>query len=206
VNANSVIAGMKSAIQAIKEKSHGSVDYLFETQGGPPMGNYNLTSDGIEQHFATQVLSRFALNDGLASEGVLKSASVNIAAPGGKASTFDLNDVESKSSKDSNAISLMLSKAKNEGILTDAATLVRTPHLILYLLCDLSLSCAVERLCKPNIPTSVSTTSFQELSPQKLQRTKAFHSLCLSYTLFSVQSSCAQSVTLPNHTPKSQSY
>lgn len=115
---------MKSAIQAIKEGSNGSVDYLFETQGGPPMGNYKLTSDGIEQHFATQVLSRFALSDGLASEGVLKVASVNIAAPGGTATTFDLEDAESKSAKDSNAISLMRSKAKNEGIVTDAATLV----------------------------------------------------------------------------------
>lgn len=117
---------MKEAIQAIKEKTNGSVDYLFETQGGPPMGNYKLTSDGIEQHFATQVLSRFALNEALASEGILKIASVNIAAPGSKASTFDLNDVESKSSKDSNAISLMLAKAKNEGVVTDAATLVKT--------------------------------------------------------------------------------
>lgn len=122
----SVISGMKEAVQAIKEKTHGRVDYLFETQGGPPMGNYNLTSDGIEQHFATQVLSRFALNEALASEGILRTASVNIAAPGAKASTFDLNDVESKSSKDSNAISLMLAKAKNEGVVTDAATLVRT--------------------------------------------------------------------------------
>jgi hypothetical protein len=133
---------MKSAIKAIKEKTDGRVDYLFETQGGPPMGNYNLTSDGIESHFATQVLSRFALNDSLASEGILKIASVNIAAPGGSATTFDLSDIESKSSKDSNAISLLLAKAKNEGTVTDAATLVsdminyrvvseQTPNLIL---------------------------------------------------------------------------
>lgn len=122
--ASSLLSGIKAAIEAIKSKSNSHVDYLFETQGGPPMGNYKLTSDGIEEHFATQVLSRFALNDALASQGILKSASVNIAAPGTKASEYDLNDVESRSSKDSNAISLMLAKAKNEGVVTDAATLV----------------------------------------------------------------------------------
>lgn len=121
---NSLISGMKRAIEAIKEKANGRVDYLFETQGGPPMGNYNLTKDGIETHFAIQVLSRFALNDSLASEGILKIASVNIAAPGSSVTSFDLNDIESKSTKDSNAISLLLAKAKNEGTVTDAATLV----------------------------------------------------------------------------------
>lgn len=121
----SVVSGMKAAIEAIKSKSNGRVDYLFETQGGPPMGNYNLTSDGIEQHFATQVLSRFALNDALASQGILKTASVNIAAPGSKATDYNLDDVESPSSRNSNAISLMLAKGKNEGVVTDAATLVR---------------------------------------------------------------------------------
>lgn len=115
---------MKAAIEAIEAKSKGRVDYLFQTQGGPPMGNYNLTSDGVESHFATQVLSRFALNDALASKGVLKSASVNVAAPGSKVSEYNLDDVESISSKNSNALSLMLAKAKNEGTVTDAATLV----------------------------------------------------------------------------------
>lgn len=90
------------------------------------MGNYNLTSDGIEEHFATQVLSRFALNDALASQGILKTASVNVAAPGSKATEYNLDDVESRSSRNSNAISLMLAKAKNEGVVTDAATLVRS--------------------------------------------------------------------------------
>jgi hypothetical protein len=115
---------MKEAFEAIKSKSSGSVDYLFETQGGPPNGNYHVTADGIELHFAIQVLSRFALSEKLASEGILKTACVSIAAPGAKASNLNLDDVESQSSKDSNAISLMLAKAKNEGVLTDAFTLV----------------------------------------------------------------------------------
>lgn len=88
------------------------------------MGNYNVTADGIEQHFAIQVLSRFALSEALASDGILQSASVNIAAPGSQATSFDLEDAESQSSRGSNAISLLLAKAKNEGVITDAYTLV----------------------------------------------------------------------------------
>ena len=78
----------------------------------------------MEFHFAVQVVSRFALNYILASSGVLKDASVNVCAPGGSDTTFDLGDIECQSAKNKYAISLILAMAKRDALVTDTYTKV----------------------------------------------------------------------------------
>ena len=78
----------------------------------------------MEFHFAVQIVSRFALNHILASSGVLKDASVNVCAPGGSQTAFDLEDIECQSSRNSFAVSLLLAMAKRDGLITDTYTKV----------------------------------------------------------------------------------
>ena len=111
----------------IKGKSNGSVNYLFQSQGGPPNGKF-VEKDGSEFHFLVQVLSRFTLADRLASEGVLKESSVNVAAPGmdPKATEFDIEDLEGRSLRDKNVMSRILGTGNAQSTITDAYTKVES--------------------------------------------------------------------------------
>lgn len=63
--------------------------------GGPPYGKFALTTEGHEQHFAVQSLSRFGLAYLLATSGTLKESVVHVCAPGGPGGTApDLDDLE----------------------------------------------------------------------------------------------------------------
>lgn len=114
---------MKAAIKEINEKSKGSVNYLVQTQGGPPNGKY-LDHFGHEMHFAVQILSRFALAEALASSKVLKEASVNVCAPGGSQTEFDLEDIECRSYKNRNRLAILAAMASSQGLITDTYTKV----------------------------------------------------------------------------------
>lgn len=118
----SLVASIKTVASTIEAKSNGSVDYLVQTQGGTPNGLYELTSEGIEAHFATQILGRFVLQYLMASSGVLKGTSISINAPGGTQTTFDLNDIELATTKNSMRLSQMGAAAARDGVIVDSYT------------------------------------------------------------------------------------
>ncbi|GAA6001394.1 hypothetical protein JCM10207_006645 [Rhodosporidiobolus poonsookiae] len=94
----SSVKEVKRVADELKAKTGAKgIDFLVQTQGGPPNGSYNMTSSSPshESHFAVQTLSRFALANFLASSGTLKQAWVNVLAPSGpKGSEPDLDDIE----------------------------------------------------------------------------------------------------------------
>jgi len=90
----STVSGMKEAVRQITSKTGTrGVDYLIQTQGGPPNGTLNITSEGLDSFFAVQVFSRFAIPYLLSKQGVLKGAIVNVAAPGG-GNEVDMDDLD----------------------------------------------------------------------------------------------------------------
>jgi NAD(P)-dependent dehydrogenase (short-subunit alcohol dehydrogenase family) len=118
----SLVSGTKTAAKEIEAKSNSRVDYLIQTQGGMPNGLHKITTEGIESHFAVQVLNRFLLNYILASSGVLKETSVSVMAPGGTQTEFNLNDIELTSSKDDGRYSLMGKQISRDSVVTDTHT------------------------------------------------------------------------------------
>ncbi|GAA5828926.1 hypothetical protein JCM11251_005921 [Rhodosporidiobolus azoricus] len=85
----SSVKEVKRVAEELKVKAGAAgIDFLVQTQGGPPNGSYDLTSTtpAHESHFAVQTLSRFALAYFLASSSTLNrnAAWVNVLAPGGK--------------------------------------------------------------------------------------------------------------------------
>lgn len=118
----SLVSATKTAAKEIEAKSNGHVDYLIQTQGGTPNGLYETTSEGIESHFAVQVLSRFILNYTLATSGVLKEASVSVMAPGGTQTSFDLDDIELASSKDASRFAQLGKHMARDGLIADTYT------------------------------------------------------------------------------------
>ena len=70
-------------------------------------------------------MGRFAMNQQLAEAGVLKEASVSVCAPGGSQTEYDVKDIELRSVQGRNTVSVLLAMAKNQGLVTDAATKVR---------------------------------------------------------------------------------
>ncbi|KAJ1035735.1 hypothetical protein NDA13_000395 [Ustilago tritici] len=87
---------LKSVASDITSKAgKGGIDYLIETQGGPPHGAIETTSDGIEKQFAVQVLSRVGLAKQLVEAGTIKRGVLMVAAPGqGSSSPVDVNDLD----------------------------------------------------------------------------------------------------------------
>lgn len=120
----SLVSGVKSALSSIETKSNGSVDYLVQTQGGPPNGAWNLTSEGIHSGFAVQILSRFLIGYELSKRGILKQSQVIVGAPGGSQTQFDVDDVELASQKDRYWIPLLVEMGKRDGLITDTYTKV----------------------------------------------------------------------------------
>ncbi|GAA5886206.1 hypothetical protein JCM6882_004298 [Rhodosporidiobolus microsporus] len=99
----SSVKEVKRVADELKAKTGAKgIDFLVQTQGGPPNGSYNLTSTtpAHESHFAVQTLSRFALAYLLASSGTLKQAWVNVLAPSGTSGPEpDVDDIELASEK-----------------------------------------------------------------------------------------------------------
>ncbi|MCJ1407211.1 hypothetical protein MMC19_001282 [Ptychographa xylographoides] len=118
----SLVSGTKSAVKEIEAKTNGEVDYLIQTQGGMPNGIYETTAEGIESHFAVQVLNRCLLNYILASSGVLKNTSISIMAPGGTQTEFNLDDIELTSAKDAIRFAQMAKHISRDGVITDTYT------------------------------------------------------------------------------------
>ncbi|KAL7009165.1 hypothetical protein EMMF5_001363 [Cystobasidiomycetes sp. EMM_F5] len=116
---------VRQSIKSITEKSKGSVNYLVQTQGGPPNGKW-IDHHGIEYHFAIQVLSRFAIADRLSESGVLKEASINVCAPGMAPSTttFDVDDLEGRKGRNKNRLSQIMAQGNADSTITDAYTRV----------------------------------------------------------------------------------
>ncbi|KAN0063184.1 hypothetical protein ACQY0O_004348 [Thecaphora frezii] len=73
----------------------GGIDYLVETQGGPPVPSINKNSEGIEAQFAVQCLSRFGLAKLLTEKSIIKRGILIVAAPAqGGDKKLDLDDLD----------------------------------------------------------------------------------------------------------------
>jgi NAD(P)-dependent dehydrogenase (short-subunit alcohol dehydrogenase family) len=128
----SLISGIKTAAKEVEAKTNGKVDYLIQTQGGMPNGIYKPTTEGIESHFAVQVLNRFLLSYVLASSGVLKDTSISVMAPGGNQTEFDIDDIELTSSKDAGRYVHMGKHISRDSVITDTYTKAlqsKFPHI-----------------------------------------------------------------------------
>lgn len=69
---------------------------MWRGVGGPPNGSYILTPEGVEQHYAVQVLSRFILAHTLAldPDPVVKKSVLSVAAPGYRYPAVDFGDLD----------------------------------------------------------------------------------------------------------------
>lgn len=88
--------GVKSVATEITNLAGKSgIDYLIETQGGPPHGSIETTSEGIEKQFAVQVLSRVGLAKQLVDAATIKRGILMVAAPGqGSSTPIDVDDLD----------------------------------------------------------------------------------------------------------------
>ncbi|KFZ05779.1 hypothetical protein V501_08027 [Pseudogymnoascus sp. VKM F-4519 (FW-2642)] len=118
----SLVSEIKIVAKEIEAKTGGHVDYLIQTQGGMPNGRYETTSEGIEVHFAVQILNRFLLNYLLATSGTLKDTSIAIVGPGSTQTEFKLDDIELASAKDENRYSQIAKHAARDSVVTDTFT------------------------------------------------------------------------------------
>ncbi|OBT60798.1 hypothetical protein VE03_09893 [Pseudogymnoascus sp. 23342-1-I1] len=118
----SLISGTRAAAKEIEAKTGSHVDYLIQTQGGMPNGRYETTPEGIELHFAVQILSRFHLSYILATSGALKDTSITILGPGGTQTEFNLDDIEIASAKDASPYTQIGKHATRDSVITDALT------------------------------------------------------------------------------------
>ncbi|KII89067.1 hypothetical protein PLICRDRAFT_109856 [Plicaturopsis crispa FD-325 SS-3] len=129
----SLVSGIKDTVQQLQAKTgaHG-IDYLVQTQGGPPNGKFSLTADGHEPHFAVQCLSRFGIAYLLAKSGTLKESVVNVCAPGDGTSTApDVDDLDLKKEHEEGKYGIV-SSARRDGNVLDAFTsrfATEFPHL-----------------------------------------------------------------------------
>lgn len=114
------------AAEIAKRAGKGGVDWLFESQGGPPTGNAPDTPAGIDSAFAVQCLSRYGLAKGLLKSGTIKQGVCLIAVPGqGGKKPIELDDIELKSKRSKWGFNIPRSGARDSTIL-DAITLVST--------------------------------------------------------------------------------
>lgn len=118
----SLVTGLKAAAKEIEEKTNGHVDYLIQTQGGMPNGRFETTSEGIESHFAVQVLNRFQFNYILASSGTLKDTSIIVLAPGGTQTEFNLDDIELASAKKEGSYTQLGKSIARDSVISDTIT------------------------------------------------------------------------------------
>lgn len=101
------------------------VDWLFESQGGPPTGNASDTPAGIDSAFAVQCLSRYGLAKNLLNAGTIKQGVCFIAVPGqGGKKPIDLEDIELKSKRSRYGLNIPRSGARDSAVL-DATLQVR---------------------------------------------------------------------------------
>ena len=88
-----------------------------------PNGLRETTAEGIESHFAVQVLNG-SLKLLLASSGVLQDTSVSIMDTGGKETEFNLDDIELTSSKDAGRYAQIGKQVARDRVVTDTYTKV----------------------------------------------------------------------------------
>lgn len=88
--------------------------------GTPPTFTYEENADGLENRFATIILSKFALLKGFTEANLLKQAAVSICAPGTGRTDLDPSD---PMLKQGNKFGL-LSSAARDGAVLDALCLV----------------------------------------------------------------------------------
>ncbi|KAJ2958127.1 hypothetical protein NQZ79_g6240 [Umbelopsis isabellina] len=128
----SLVSCTKTVAKEIEAKTSSPVDYLIQTQGGMPNGLHKPTAEGIESHFAVQVLNRFLLNYILVTSGVLKNTSISIMAPGGIETEFSLDDIELTSIKDTSRYAQMGKQISRDSVITDSYTKalqINFPHI-----------------------------------------------------------------------------
>ncbi|SNX85589.1 uncharacterized protein MEPE_04298 [Melanopsichium pennsylvanicum] len=90
----------KVASEIANKAGKQGIDYLIQTQGGPPHGAIETNSQGIESQFAVQVLSRFGLAKQLVESGIIKRSVLMVAAPGqGGSKPIDVDDLDFTQSK-----------------------------------------------------------------------------------------------------------
>lgn len=97
-----------------------SVSYSIFLSGTPPTFTYETNDDGLENRFATMILSKFILMKGLTESHLLKEAAVNICATGTGRTDFDPED---PMLKHDNKYGFLASAAR-DGAVMDAICLV----------------------------------------------------------------------------------
>ncbi|WVF65944.1 hypothetical protein IAT40_000682 [Kwoniella sp. CBS 6097] len=93
------VEGMKATAKSIAAAvGKGGINYLIQCQNGPPTGELHLTSDGLEQSFAVQAVSRFAIFHNLEALGAFaKNATImSICNPGQNMANLDIDDLSLK--------------------------------------------------------------------------------------------------------------
>ncbi|KFY23499.1 hypothetical protein V493_05828 [Pseudogymnoascus sp. VKM F-4281 (FW-2241)] len=124
----SLVSGTKAAAKEIEARTGGHVDHLIQTQGGMPNGRYETTSEGIESHFAVQILNRFLLSYFLATSGALKDTSITIVGPGGRQTEFNVDDIELASAKNDGVYAQIAKHATRDSVITDTLTKSQQSH------------------------------------------------------------------------------
>lgn len=124
----------KVAQQINAKAGKAGVDYLIETQGGPPHGAIEVNKGGIESQFAVQVLSRVGLAKQLVQAGTIKRGVLMVAAPGqGGKTPIDVDDLDFVKSKSagtwwSGPIGLMKKGSQASSLLDAASTHLAEQH------------------------------------------------------------------------------
>lgn len=115
------------------------IDYLVMTQGGPPNGLHEETSEGHEKSFAVQCLSRFGLTYLLAESSKFNpgAAVVSVLSPGMNFPGLDINDLGLKRLNSTHPfrVNMLVSQGKRDSTVTDAITfsfIERYPSIKFY--------------------------------------------------------------------------
>ncbi|GAA6028149.1 hypothetical protein JCM8097_006883 [Rhodosporidiobolus ruineniae] len=122
----SSVQGVKKVADTLKEKAGSKgIDFLVETQGGPPNGSTVMTNStpAHDAHFAVTIFSRFSLAYLLAKQGTLKQSWVNVTAPGGTDGPEpNLADIEltGEEHKKKSFVGRMTAQMQQTGALGDA--------------------------------------------------------------------------------------
>lgn len=120
-------AGVSKVANRIADKAgKGGIDYLIETQGGPPRGSIEKNEHGIESQFAVQVISRVGLAKILTEKQIIKRGIYMVAFPsGGGKKAINVDDIDNVKTKEAGkwwgGLIGMMRKGTQESAILDSA-------------------------------------------------------------------------------------
>lgn len=122
----STVAGMRTSVLAIEE-SVGlvGIDYLIMCQNGVPTGTLVENSDGLEQAFVVQTVSRFAVAYLLTTHGFLapNASCLSVANVGQSLDDLDVDDLSLRAAFESGKrykVGLFMDQSKRDSSVLDA--------------------------------------------------------------------------------------